>query len=117
MMRRSSVAASTASISAPLASRFLRSTQPMTSTGCAFQTGSMPRPGGGLMAPAAFVVGASVMRRWISRRPPNSVAWYRLSEDRKVHGPTTIGRARGCKLLNAHHAARENPKAQTWALG
>ena len=63
-MGRSPVAASTASISARLASRFRRSTQRMTSTRWAFQPGSMPRPGVRPMAAASLAVATSPIRRW-----------------------------------------------------
>ena len=105
-MGRSPVAASTASISAAFASRFMRSTQRMTSTRRAFQSGSMPRPGVRPMAAASRAMGASAMRCWTSGRAANFAAWYRLSENPKVQGPAAIGTARGWKLLKALHSAR-----------
>ena len=60
-MGRSPVAASTPSISGWLASRFMRSTQRMTSTRWAFQAGSMPSPGVRPMAAASLAVGASAL--------------------------------------------------------
>ena len=104
-MGRSPVAASTASISAWLASRFMRSTQRMTSTRWAFQPGSSPKPGVRPMAAASLAVGASAMRCWMSGRGANLTAWYRLSEERKVQGPTVMGTAKGKKLLKTPHSA------------
>ena len=46
-------------VSAAFASRFRRRTQRMTSTRCAFQPGSIPRPGVRPMAAASLAVGAS----------------------------------------------------------
>jgi len=74
-MGRSPVAASTASISAAFDSRFMRSTQRMTSTRWAFQPGSMPSPGVRPMAAALRAVGASAIRCWTSGRVANFAAW------------------------------------------
>ena len=79
---RSPVAASAASISAALASRFMRRTQRMTFTRWAVQSGSRP------------------------------AAWYRASDVRNVHGPAAIGAASGAKLLNSPQGALVNRKPQ-----
>ena len=84
-MGRARVAASTASISAGFASRFMRSTQRMTWTRWAFQ-------------PASLAVGASAIRCWMSGRAPNLQVWYKASDVAKVHGPAATGTARGWKF-------------------
>ena len=115
-MGREPVAASTASISASFASRFMRSTQRMTSTRWAFQPGSMPRPGVRPMAAASLAVGASAIRCWTSGRAPNFAAWYRCSDVSNAQGPAAIGTDRGWKLLNAPQATRVKRNEQTWSL-
>ena len=68
----------------------------------------MPRP----MPAASRAVGAFAIRRCTAGAAPNFAAWYRCSEVGKDHGPATIGKASGWKLLNSPQASRVNRKPQ-----